>query len=148
MAAAEPEVMPSICHLRQITYPCSQSPTTGDPDVVMDVTSPANYPDPRSPPPTSHSGILGIVQAMLSEDVKWFSKSTSPSGTHILPGLLSPLADSDSEDGIEDSLRRSRAGRSRAYRVYPRPLDIPKLDYGLPFFCEHISRTSNRSRSG
>jgi hypothetical protein len=80
----------------------------------MGVAPPANYPDPHPPPPTSHSGILG-VQAMLCKD-----------------DAKSRLVDSESEGTIEDSLRGPR--RSRAtnyYRVYPRPLDIPKLDFGL-----------------
>ena len=108
----------------------------------MDVTSPTIYLDPHTPP-TSRSGILGIVQAMFCEDpksqpAKWLSKSTSPSPHHILPGLLDPLADSDSEGTVEDSLRGPRRSQaSNYYRVYPRPLDIPKLDYGLPRgFCE------------
>ena len=58
----------------------------------------------------------------------------------LLPGLLDPVAvDSDDsemalyEDDSPCAPKKPRKGcRPNHYRVYSRPRDIPKLDYGLP----------------
>ena len=97
--------------------------------------------------PQLHSGVSGVPM-MVSEDaksqpIKRFTtdKSASLPLPHLLPGLLEPIT--IHEKTVEDSLRVSqgpRKGRAaNRYRIYSRPQDIPKLDYGLPEdFGEYI----------
>ena len=102
-----------------------------------------NHPLDRAHPPLYSR--ISAVPTMVSEDaksqpVKCLTKPTSPL-PHLLPGLLEPIT--IHERTPEDSLRVSRGPRkgraANHYRIYSRPQDIPKLDYGLPEdFGKHI----------
>ncbi|KAI0247415.1 hypothetical protein BJV78DRAFT_1245566 [Lactifluus subvellereus] len=92
------------------------------------------------PHPPLHFG-GSCVTTMVSEDaksqpVKRLTKSTSPPLPRLLPGLLEPITIRERTLDEEVSLRVSqgpRNGRAANHeRIYSRPQDIPKLDYGLP----------------
>jgi hypothetical protein len=123
----------------------NQSRTRGPPiadrrDAPHANLNPIDPLDRENSPPTSHSGAPG-VPAMVREDVKSqpvkrFTKSSFPPLPRLIPGLLDPTTTCkrtlDEEDCLYVPQRPRNSRLSYFYRIYSRPLDIPKLDYGLP----------------
>ena len=98
--------------------------------------------NPARPPLTQPSNIPRESLAhkdAVPRDVKRIAKSRLQLPLPCqLPGLLDPVAiDSDEMALYEDDSpcapkKPQKARRPNDYRVYSRPRDIPKLDYGLP----------------
>jgi hypothetical protein len=83
--------------------------------------------------PTSQPG-FSDVPAMFCENAKGRPAKPTLPPLPLLPRLLDPICERTQDS--DDSLRVSRGSQknriSNYYHVHWRPLDIPKLDYGLP----------------
>jgi hypothetical protein len=123
----------------------------GDPPASLDPNDPLDR--AHHPLPTLQSAFSSVptmpCEYAKRQPVKPPARSTLSPPPPLHPRLLDSITICESTRDLEDSLCVSRGPRkshiSDGYPVLPHPLDIPKLDYGLPNdFGESLESTVSR----